>query len=111
MAANFEDLEARLFAATDDLLGDTIQVKIPPADFVARKGFVLFDGAAAPAGGFIDPLNMVKRLKLSKSYFAGEPDRDVRFRHAKLGAGTFQIAGDVDAEGQNYVFDVQEAGD
>jgi hypothetical protein len=107
----FEALEAQLFATTDALLGDTIQVKIPPGDFVARQGFVLIDPAPLPAGGLMDPLHLAKRLKLSKSYFADEPDRSIRFTHPKLGPGTFQIAGDVDTDGSNYVFDVQEAGD
>jgi hypothetical protein len=106
----FEDTEALLFAATDALVGDTIMVKIPPGDFVARKGFVEYDEALAGGGGFNDRLNTARRLKLSKTYFPSKPDRSVRFQSAKLGPGNFQIAGDVDSDAHNYLFDIQAAG-
>lgn len=111
MATNYEDYERRMHETVDDRLGDVIEILVPPAiAFVPVKGFVLKDDANFSPSTPIDPLNQISRVKLRKTILP-VPTRDVRLRAAKLGAGTFQIAGDPDDGASHWLFDVQLADD
>lgn len=105
---DFEELEAAMHEEVDDTLGDVILLKVPPADFVPVKGFVLKSDAPFDPTSTIDPLGQVTRVKLRKE-LCPAPDRSVRFQSAKLGPGTFMIAGDPDDGASHWLFDIQLA--
>lgn len=111
---DYEDIETDLHRRVDGRLGDRIFVRIPPADWPVDpiKGFVVFLGEAVRGGGLnFDPIKAKPQLKIRKELLPAEPDRTWRFRSAKLGAGVFQIAADVQDGSAHWLFDVQLTSD
>lgn len=107
METDFEALEIKMHRDADERAGDVIQLMIPPAEvFTDVKGYVLKTDAPYDPAAVIDPLEQIQRVKLRKELLP-EPNRDVRISAVKLGAGTYQIAGDVDDGVSHWLFDVQ----
>lgn len=108
----WEDLAARMDAAVDSAVGDSIRFSTDAgATWSTQNGFVL---SAAMTGGIIgmdEPLGGRMRVKLPRSLFGddGVPSRSVRLEHVRLGPGTYRPAGgEPEEQGRYILFDVQK---
>jgi hypothetical protein len=105
---SYEDWAAKMDAAVDQHLGDTVEVSIAGGAFVPRKAFVLEENGVIGLDP-IDNLAQKQRIKIDKS-IVPDPGDTVRFRGAKLGADTWMPCGDVpETAGRYWLLEIQKA--
>lgn len=106
--SKWDEAAAKMDAAVDEHLSDTISYALDGATFVDMPGYVVVFSEGLGLGEIDPTLGSRNRVKIAKS-LVPEVLLTHRLRHEKLGAGTFRPAGEnPDEQGRYWIFDVQE---
>lgn len=110
----WDQAAAKMDAKVDELLGDTVSFSSDGGQtFADVQAFVIDDTDPAPAfgGDFDETATVSKRIKIAVTILGGRPSKAAhRFRHSRLGAGTWRPLGaEPRSEGRYWVFGVEKA--
>jgi hypothetical protein len=100
---------AKMDAAVDGIVGDTISYALDGLNFADVQGFVLDDTTGEDGYEALREDNAVrKRVKIAKAKVP-EISLDHRLRHPRLGTATFRPTNSIpQSEGRYWLFDVQK---